>query len=231
MVPWTASRVRVSFVIPTLNEAERIAALLDDLAGRYPGCERVVVDGGSDDGTARLALSRCEQFLLGPPGRAAQMNLGARVATGDYLFFLHADTRPLLPETRLYAMLHDAPLWGFSPVVFDRNRLAFRVISWFMNHRSRLTQVATGDQMIFVERHAFSECGGYDDIELMEDIALSKRLRRHGKPLLLGDPVETSVRRWESQGVVRTVLRMWCLRLAYVCGASPRTLWRYYYGR
>jgi len=226
---WTDRPVRVSFVIPTLNEASNIAPLLDYLQEAYPHCERIVIDGGSSDDTVRLAMPRCDQFLLGRAGRASQMNLGARVATGDYLFFLHADTRPTLSAARLHSALAEQPVWGFNPVQFTSKRFSFRVISWFMNHRSRLTHVATGDQMLFAQRQVFLEQGPYADIKLMEDIALCKRLRRLAKPLVLPEPVVTSSRRWEEQGVVRTVVRMWMLRLAYVCGASPQTLWRFYY--
>lgn len=221
----------ISFIIPVLNEAGRIGALLEDLAQRYPDAERVVIDGGSVDDTVRRALPHCHQLLLGAPGRAAQMNLGAEVASGDYLFFLHADTVPQISAAALDAVLTAEPMWGFSPVRLSGSRLAFAVIGWFMNQRTRLTKVATGDQMLFARRTFFSQHGGYDDIALMEDVALCKRLRRVAAPVVLPEAVITSSRRWEDGGVVRTVLRMWALRAAYVCGASPSTLWRYYYGK
>lgn len=223
--------MRVTFVIPTLNESAAIAGLLRDLQQRYPGCERVVVDGGSTDETVKSAMPLCDQLLIGAPGRAMQMNLGAQVAGGDFLFFLHADTRPLISLAALEAVLASGPDWGFSPVRLSGQRLAFRVIEWFINQRSTLTRVATGDQMIFARRALFERAGGFADIDLMEDVALCKSLRATARPAVLPQPVVTSSRRWEEGGIVRTIARMWALRLAYVCGASPATLWRHYYGR
>lgn len=221
----------VTFVIPTLNEEPRIAALLQALRERFAQCEVIVVDGGSTDATVSNAMPHCDQLLIGSPGRAQQMNLGAQVASGDYLFFLHADTELRLSPQNLQELLTQNPLWGFSPVRLSGSGVAFRVIEWFISYRSRLTHVATGDQVLFVERGAFTEEGGFEDIALMEDVALCKRLRERAAPMVLPQPVTTSSRRWEEGGVVRTVLRMWLLRFAYYCGASPQTLWRYYYGR
>lgn len=223
--------VRFSFVIPTLNEQSNIAALLQSLRQYYPQGELIVVDGGSSDKTVAQALPHCDQLMIGRAGRAVQMNLGAQVATSQYLFFLHADTQPEISVETLQLALKEQPQWGFSPVRLSGSRLAFRVIEWFINQRSRLTQVATGDQMLFVQRDFFLQQGGFEVIELMEDVALSKRLRNASPPVILAQPVVTSSRRWEEGGVVRTIVRMWLLRFAYMCGTPPGTLWRYYYGR
>ncbi|MDZ7781868.1 MAG: TIGR04283 family arsenosugar biosynthesis glycosyltransferase [Halioglobus sp.] len=220
----------VCFIIPVLNEAGRIAALLTGLRARFPGAQLVVVDGGSGDDTVRQAMRHCDQLLLGQRGRAAQMNLGAAAAAADYLFFLHADGEPGIDGTRLGIELARAPDWGFSRVRLSGRQPHFRVIEWFINRRSRLTHVATGDQMLFVRRDIFAQTGGFDDIPLMEDVAYCKRLRALAPPLILSEPVLSSSRRWEEGGVAATVLRMWALRLAYVLGVSPQRLWRHYYG-
>lgn len=221
----------VSFVIPVLNEERRIAVLLRDLRTRFPRCELVVVDGGSEDATVDAATPYCDLLLHSEPGRAAQMNLGAGAARSDYLFFLHADSRPQISAAELDAALAGHPSWGFCRVRLDGGRPLFRVIEWFMNQRSRLTRIATGDQMLFVDRALFDSSGGFDAIPLMEDVAYCKRLRRLAAPAILAPAVVTSSRRWEEGGALRTILLMWSLRLAYFLGVSPATLWRHYYGR
>ncbi len=222
---------RASFVIPVLNEGEVIADTLRELRRRLPAVEIVVVDGGSSDATVQEALPLCDQLLIGAPGRAVQMNLGGSVALGDYLFFLHADTRPGLDAAGLEALLADRPAWGFCRVRLSGSGLRFRVIEWFMNRRSRLTRVATGDQLLFVSRELYGATGGFEAIPLMEDVAYCKRLRRAAPPTLVTQPATTSTRRWEARGTVRTVLLMWGLRLAYALGVPPRRLEPYYRGR
>jgi rSAM/selenodomain-associated transferase 2 len=221
----------VSFVIPVLNEEAGIAALLQDLRRRYPGSELIVVDGGSSDQTVAAAMPLSDQLLLAEPGRARQMNLGGQVAKSEYVLFLHADSCPGIDAEGLEACLARGPQWGFCRVRLSGSRAMFRIIEWFMNQRSRLSRVATGDQMLFLRASLFQHTGGFDAIPLMEDIAYCKRLRRLARPLVISVPVTTSSRRWEEQGVARTVLRMWLLRLAYFLGVPPAHLWRHYYGR
>jgi rSAM/selenodomain-associated transferase 2 len=221
----------LAFVIPVLNEQDRIGGLLRQLGERYPEAELVVVDGGSKDRTVATALPLCTRLLIGEPGRAAQMNLGGRSCSADYLCFLHADSLPGVSAARLQSYLDNSPQWGFCRVRLSGRRPVFRVIEWFMNLRSRLTAVATGDQMLFLHRSVFDHSGGFDSIPLMEDVAYSKRLRRLARPLVIAEPVLSSSRRWEERGVLRTVFSMWGLRLAYVVGVSPARLWRHYYGR
>jgi rSAM/selenodomain-associated transferase 2 len=221
----------VSFIIPVLNEEATVAPLLRDLRQRFPHSELIVVDGGSGDRTVAEALPLCDQLLLGERGRASQMNLGGRVASASCLFFLHADTRPDFCAAVLDACVVQKPTWGFCRIRLSGRQRHFRVIEWFMNWRSRLTSVATGDQMLFVSKRVFDETGGFDAIPLMEDIAYCRRLRVLSRPMIIEQRVVTSSRRWEEGGVARTVVRMWLLRLAYFIGVAPSSLWRYYYGR
>ena len=213
---------RLSVVIPALNEARGIRAALEALAPlRARGHEVIVADGGSTDGTVQLASGFCTQVLNAPRGRALQMNAAARAATGEMLLFLHADTRlPPQADALVQASLKQH-LWGRFDVEIEGSHPLLKVIAWSMNLRSRLTGIATGDQAIFVRRDAFP---GFAPIPLMEDIAFSKAMKRRGAPACLRSRVRTSGRRWESRGVLRTVLLMWRLRLAYALGADPARL-------
>ncbi len=220
----------LSFVIPVRNEADRIGELLAVLAGDFPGAQRIVVDGGSSDHTVAAAMPGATQLLLGEAGRAAQMNLGARAASGDYLLFLHADSRPRFASAALEQVLAAAPEWGFFPLRLDGQQAVFRLLERAISLRSRYSGIGTGDQMLFVRRDLFMACGGFASIPLMEDVELCKRLRRRVQPLVPDLAVETSSRRWEQRGVLRTVLQMWGLRCAYALGVAPERLRRIYYG-
>lgn len=219
--------MRLSIVVPALNEAGGIAAALEALAPlRAAGHEVVVVDGGSDDGTPDLAAPRADRVARAPRGRAHQMNAGARLASGDVLLFLHADTRLPARADRLAleGLAGSGRAWGrFDVRIAGRHRL-LGLVAALMNARSRWTGIATGDQAIFVRRDAFAAVGGFPPIALMEDVALSAALKRVSPPLCLRDRVVTSGRRWESRGVVRTIALMWWLRLRYALGASPDRL-------
>jgi rSAM/selenodomain-associated transferase 2 len=222
---------RLSVIIPALDEAATIADLLGDLAPlRAQGHEVIVVDGGSADETVTIARPRADRVLGSARGRAAQMNAGAAAATGELLWFLHADTRlPAAAAERLLAACAAGSAWGRFDVRLSGRRWALRMVETAMNLRSRLSGIATGDQGIFVHRALFAAAGGFPPIALMEDIALSRALRRHARPACLREPrLLASSRRWERHGVVRTVLLMWRLRLAYALGASPEHLARHY---
>lgn len=217
----------VSVIVPALDEAAAIEATLAPLqAARAAGHEIIVVDGGSTDATVDRARALADRVITSPPGRAGQMNAGAGIATGDILWFLHADTHAPADavDTLCDALADGRRCWGRFDVRLSGNRWPFRLIERAMNLRSCLTRIATGDQGIFVTRQAFAAVGGYPEIPLMEDIALSRRLRKHTPPACLKTRLVTSSRRWEQNGILRTVLLMWRLRLAYFLGASPATL-------
>jgi rSAM/selenodomain-associated transferase 2 len=217
----------LSIIVPVLNEGETIGAQLRTLlALRTRGAEVIVVDGGSHDDTISQARVAADRVLVADRGRASQMNAGAAAATGEVLLFLHADTRlPAHADDLLRRALADRTrVWGRFDVRIDGGHPLLGLVAALMNRRSRLTGIATGDQAIFVTRQAFETVGGFPDIPLMEDIVLSGRLKRLSRPICLQDRVTTSGRRWERNGVLRTILTMWRLRLAFRFGADPRRL-------
>ena len=225
--------MHLSVVIPALNESAGIVATLAQLQRmRDKGVEVILADGGSNDATKALAAPLVDRIVDSAPGRARQMNAGAAAANGEALLFLHADS--LLPDgadQSIFESLADSPhTWGRFDVAIAGKHFMFPVIAWFMNHRSRLTGIATGDQGIFVTRAAFEHVGGFPDQVLMEDIELCKRLKKSGKPACLHEKIVTSGRRWEKHGVWRTILLMWRIRLAYFFGADPVALHRTYHG-
>ena len=223
--------MRLSIVIPVHDEAAGITPRLAALTGlRRAGCEVIVVDGGSSDDTTERAAELCDQLVVSSRGRAVQMNAGAANARSDLLLFLHADTN--LPPGALAAIeaaTRGKPIaWGRFNVVLASSHPMLRVVSAMMNWRSRVTGVATGDQAMFMTRAAFDEAGGFPAIALMEDVAMSKRLKRLAVPRCLRLAVTTSARRWETRGIVATILLMWRLRLGYFLGATPESLARLY---
>ncbi|ROT99268.1 glycosyltransferase [Marinobacter sp. R17] len=223
--------LHVSFVLPVLNEAEGIVVALNELQGwRDQGHEVIVVDGGSSDATRDLAEPLCDQLVSAPRGRANQMNTGAALAGGEVLVFLHADSRlPLDALPQLQQFVDSPAAWGRFDVRLSGESLIFRVIGWFMNQRSRITGIATGDQAIFARRVIFQEVGGFEALPLMEDIALSRRLLALSRPYCIHSRVTTDSRRWERQGVLKTILLMWQLRWRYWRGEDPLKLAQVYY--
>jgi len=224
--------VNLSIIIPVLNEEAEIADTLAALAPlRACGVETIVVDGGSRDRTVALARPLADTVIESARGRAVQMNAGAAAAKpGNVLLFLHADTRLPAEADRLVldGLARSGRQWGRFDVRISGRHPLLRVVARLMNIRSRLTGVATGDQAIFVTRDLFDAVGGFPDIPLMEDVALSRALRRSGTPLCLRPRALTSGRRWEKEGVVRTIVLMWRLRFAYSLGAEPARLARRY---
>ena len=221
--------MKLSIIIPVLDEAAVIGAALVPLAPlRARGHEVIVADGGSEDATRALAAPLADRVVVAARGRSRQMNAGAAAASGEALIFLHADTR--LPANAEYLISHALKenLWGRFDVAIEGRSTLLPMIACLMNLRSRLTGIATGDQAIFVRRGSF---GGFPEIALMEDIAFSKAMKRHSPPACLRAKASTSGRRWDEQGVLRTVLLMWRLRLAYFLGAAPDDLARRYFNK
>ena len=217
--------MKFSIIIPTLNEEKTIQACLSALQPLRNECEIIIVDGDSIDNTRILAAPLADKVITSAKGRAKQMNNGARQATGDVLIFLHADT--CLPENALQLIqqeISSARQWGRFDIQLSGNPFMLKVIAQMMNWRSRLTGIATGDQVIFVTRLAFEKAGQYPEINLMEDIALCKALKKISPPICLKDKVISSGRRWEHNGIYKTILLMWSLRLRYFFGADPQTL-------
>lgn len=222
---------QLSIIIPCLNEAGNIQTILARLQPlRSRGHEVVLVDGGSTDETVELARPEVDRILSSEAGRARQMNVGASQAKGDILWFLHADTLiPNLADQIIDAAIGNrSSAWGRFDIRLSGLDIRFRLIERMMNLRSRLGGIATGDQGIFVTRALFEKIGGYSEQPLMEDIEISRRLKRHTRPLCLRDKLITSSRRWEARGIWRTVFLMWRLRLLYALGSQPEKLARLY---
>ncbi|WP_041543015.1 TIGR04283 family arsenosugar biosynthesis glycosyltransferase [Oceanimonas sp. GK1] len=218
----------MSIIMPVLNEA---AILPRTLAALPPGggqAEVILVDGGSTDESAALARRAGVRVVTSAPGRARQMNAGAAEARGELLLFLHADTR--LPPGALPAVEQALSRrhWGRFDITISGRHPLLALVAALINLRSRLTGIATGDQAIFVRRSSFEAIGGFPEQPLMEDIELSKRLKRLGPPACLRLKAHTSGRRWESRGLFRTIWLMWRLRFAYWRGADPASLARAY---
>jgi rSAM/selenodomain-associated transferase 2 len=225
----TIRRSVISVIIPTLNEEGVLAATLQ--RARQPGVrEIIVVDGGSMDATRAIAASFADVVLSAPCGRAAQMNAGAARATSDILLFLHADT--WLPEGFTGGVRAACATPGVIGGRFDVQLEPSTPLLWLtgelINVRSRLSRIATGDQAIFIRRTVFERLGGYATIPLMEDIDLTRRMKRAGRVACLRERVTTSARRWQQNGIVRTILLMWTLRALYFWGVSPEQLQRLY---
>lgn len=228
----TVSSEKISIIIPTLNEESALEVQLPALQPlRDRGHEIIVVDGGSHDRTLAVARPLVDRFIQTVKGRAHQMNEGVDAAKHEILLFLHADTR--LPDSAdeiILRVLSDRDRhWGRFDLRLLNEKYIYRVIESAINIRSRLTSVATGDQAIFVRKTSFEDVGFYDRIPLMEDVALSKKLRKLDRPQCLKQKVSASARRWEEHGVWRTVFLMWRLRAAYFFGVRPEKLVERYY--
>ena len=219
----------LSIVIPVCNERENLKELAVHLKHEAAFAEIIVVDGGSTDGGPLLAEGFADVVLQTHPGRAVQMNAGADIAQADYLLFLHADTRlPKAFEASFTHWLSTQPVWGFFPVKLSGKHWMFRVIEKAINVRSSITYGASGDQAICVQKRCFDKVGAYEQIPLMEDLSLSKRLSKLCRPKCFQQPVMTSSRRWEQQGMLKTIFLMWHIRLCYHLGVAPEKLASWY---
>jgi rSAM/selenodomain-associated transferase 2 len=217
--------MKFSIIIPTLNEEKTIASCLLPLQPLRSNCEIIIVDATNDQPIVDYPHAHlADKIISSSKGRARQMNIGASHANGDILIFLHADT--YLPEHALQLIEQHlgGKQWGRFDIQLSGDHFMLKVIAWMMNRRSRLTGIATGDQVIFVSKKAFAATGHYPDISLMEDIALSKALKKISPPVCINAKVISSGRRWERYGLYRTILLMWSLRLRYFFGADPQLL-------
>jgi len=223
--------MKLSIIIPVLNEGDDLLPTLKSLS-YLKKCDHeiIIVDGGSQDNTLAIAKPYADIILTSEKGRARQMNYGASKANGDILWFLHADS--LIPDNAdqliVNALQQTHSVWGRFNIRLSGSKWVFRIIEQFINKRSRLTGIATGDQGIFVLRREFEKLNGYAELPLMEDINLTKRLKKISLPICLQQTIITSSRRWESNGVIKTVMLMWYLRFAYFIGTPADKLIRLY---
>jgi rSAM/selenodomain-associated transferase 2 len=222
-------KLRISIVIPTLNEGPRIQRAVAS-AWDSGADEVIVVDGGSQDDTLEQAQSNATAIVASPPGRAIQQNLGAKAADGDVLLFLHADCQ-LVPDgcRQIVDQLSASnTTFGAFRQQIDETGWLYSLIQRGNAARVRWLRMAYGDQGIFVKRGAFHEVGGFPQVAIMEDVCLMKKLRRFGRPCLLSGPIHVSARRWRRNGVVLQTARNWCLLTAFHLGVPPAQLQRYY---
>jgi rSAM/selenodomain-associated transferase 2 len=222
--------LKLTVIVPMLNEEGAIAATLEALRIGAPAAEIIVVDGGSSDRSVEIARPRCEKLLEGSRGRARQMNAGASQASGDAIAFVHADTiaPPTFARDIDTALAHGRVVGGRFDVAFDGRGRTLDLVAAMINLRSRVARSATGDQAIFVRREVFERLGGYAAIELCEDVDFARRMRRAGRVACLRSRVITSSRRWQREGIIRTIVRMWIIKSLFLAGVSPAWLKRHY---
>jgi rSAM/selenodomain-associated transferase 2 len=222
--------LKLSVIVPMLNEAGAIGATLAAIRVGAPDAEIVVVDGGSADGSVEIARPRCEVVIIGERGRAQQMNAGAARSSGDVMVFVHADT--IVPESFARdietALADPSVIGGRFDIRLDDDHPLCALIGSLISLRSRLSRTATGDQAIFVRRTIFDALGGFRDLPICEDLDFARRLKRAGRLACLRTKVITSARRWRRGGILRTSIRMWTIRLLYLAGVSPVHLSRLY---
>ena len=221
--------LRVSFIIPALNESENITrAVTTALAAG--AAEVIVADGGSDDDTVKLAVDAGAKVVTATRGRAMQQNAGAKAATGDVLLFQHADNWCGQDTVQqIQAALDDEAIHGgaFRQRI-EASGWMFRLLEFGNSLRVKIRRMPFGDQAIFMRREVFEQLGGFPEVPLMEDVLLMRAFRKIAKPVLLDGPHHVSPRRWQRYGVIRQTLRNWRIQLAHRLGASPDDLARSY---
>ncbi len=241
LIHWQQATAKISIIIPTLNEALSIAQTLAHLKTAHTveghTVEIILVDGGSQDQTVAIAQTLKDlpiKILSTPPGRAHQMNQGARMATGDILLFLHADTQlPNRFDLLIRQALADPKrLAGAFALQIDAKLPGLRLVEWLANWRSRLLSMPYGDQGIFIRTEIFHQLGGFPEQPIMEDYELMWRLKQQGKPItIIAAAALTSGRRWQRFGVVKTTVINQAIILAYRCGIPPQRLVQWYRGK
>ena len=222
--------MKLSVIVPMLNEAPAIARTLTAIRSAAPSAQLIVVDGGSTDGSIAVAQPRCDVVISASSGRALQMNAGAARASGDALVFVHADTAvPVTFARDIEGALADPEVVGgrFDVRLDDKHPLCV-LIGALISLRSRISRTGTGDQAIFARKTIFESLGGFPNMPICEDLDFTRRLKRAGRVACLRSKVTTSARRWRRDGIMRTVMRMWTIRLLYLAGVSPMRLARMY---
>ncbi len=220
----------ISIIIPTKNEAKNICENLSHLQGLRNRniCEIILVDGGSTDDTIKVANNLVDHILKTKSGRAIQQNIGASIARGNIFLFLHADTYITEKQLLFIKNIKKDKVWGFFKMKFNNNKIKYRILSFFINLRSKIYNYGTGDQMIYVEKNIFNKIRGFPNIMIMEDIEICSTLKRISAPLIINSHVITSSRRWDEHGFIRTILKMKVLRFLYHIGIKTHILKRYY---
>ena len=222
--------ILISIIIPTLNEEKNLENLLEQLRKlKTERTEIIVSDGGSTDKTRSVAERFADTTVISQRGRALQMNAGANYATGEILWFLHSDSKLYFDyEAEIISQLSTRS-WGWCTTKIDSAKWIFRLIESMMNLRSKMTRIATGDQGFFVRKTSFIQVNKFPEIALMEDIVMSRNLKKVGVPYVSKKEIHTSSRKWEREGPIRTIFRMWMLRARFFFGASPERLAKVYY--
>ncbi len=221
----------ISIIIPTLNEQENIECLLVHIKKHYRDCEVIISDGGSSDNTVAIA-QKYATVVHSPKGRGIQLNTGASYATGDLLWFLHADTIPHVDSVNLiHQTLQESSIVGGGfEYNFDSTSKRLQFISWFSNRKNKSLNRIYGDMGIFVRKEIFNQIGRFPESHLMEDFEFSRRLRKIGKVRILPQQIQTSPRDWYKEGFLKKVSKDTFIRMAYCMHVDNQTLYNWYYG-
>ena len=220
------NKVLLSFIIPIYNPGNNLVRCIKSIQKqKLRSCEIILVDGGSTDNTTEIANNLVDHMLKTKSGRAIQQNIGASIAKGDILLFLHADTYITIKQL---LSIKKNKIWGFFKVKFNNNKIKYKILSFFINLRSKLYSYGTGDQVIYVERNIFNKIKGFPNLMIMEDIAICSMLKRISTPIIINSHAITSSRRWDDHGFVRTILKMRVLRFLYHIGVKTHILKRLY---
>ena len=220
----------ISIIIPAKNESQNIHKNLNHLQElrKLHICEIILVDGGSTDNTVKVANNLVDHVLKTKSGRAVQQNIGASIARGNILLFLHADTYITIEQLLFIKNINKNKIWGFFKIRFNNEKIKYKILSFFINLRSKIYSYGTGDQVLYVKRNIFNKIRGFPNLMIMEDIEICSILKRISAPLIINSHVATSSRRWDKDGFIKTILKMRILRFLYHIGVKTHFLKRYY---